>query len=456
MDSVSVMPPSLPSEAAHRPGSASPPTARSARASLPGAALTSHHFGVPLDHRDPDGEQLTVFARELVAYEHAGRDDLPWLLYLQGGPGRPSPRPLSRKNGWLDRALREYRVLLLDQRGTGRSAPATRLTLAARGSAADQAAYLTHFRADSIVADAELIRKQLTGGRPWSVLGQSFGGFCTVTYLSRAPEGLAEAFIAGGLPGLTTTADDVYRGTYPRVIAKNEAHYARYPGDVELAQRIAAHLASHDVRLPSGAPFTVRAFQALGLALGMSTGSHLLHYLLEDAFDGDELGDDFLYRALPLLSFANGPLFGALHEACYGQGPATRWAAARVRAEFPGFDLEPVPGGDPVLFTGEMIYPWMFENDPVLRPLADVAEILADYEDWPPLYDQDRLAVNEVPAAAVIYYNDMYVPQQFSVRTAAAIKGLRSWVTSEYEHDGLSASRDSVLDRLIGMVRDTV
>ena len=49
----------------------------------------------------------------------------------------------------------------------------------------------------------------------------------------------------------------------------------------------------------------------------------------------------------------------------------------------------------------------------------------------------------------------MYVPQQFSVETAARIRGLRRWVTSEYEHDGLRASGGAVLDRLIGMVRGT-
>jgi pimeloyl-ACP methyl ester carboxylesterase len=418
--------------------------------------LTNHYFEVPLDHDVPDGEQITVFARELVALEHSGRDDLPWLLFLQGGPGRPSPRPVSRQLGWLDRALRDYRLLLLDQRGTGRSTPANRRTLAGRGSAAEQARYLTHFRADSIVADAELIRHRLTGGRPWSVLGQSFGGFCTVSYLSKAPQGLREAFIAGGLPGLDTTADDVYRATYPQVVAKNEGHYARYPGDVGLAHRIACHLASHDVRLPSGAPLTVPVFQALGLQLGMSTGSHQLHFLLEDAFDGTEIGDDFLYRLLPPLTFAGGPLFGLLHEACYGQGQPTRWAAQRIRAEFGAFDVPPVPGGDPLLFTGEMIYPSMFRNDPVLEPLAEVADLLADYDEWPPLYDPARLAANEVPVAAAIYYNDMYVPRQFSVETARRIRGLRSWVTSEYEHDGLSASRDHVLDRLIGLVRGTI
>ncbi len=419
--------------------------------------LTNHVFEVPLDHAAPDGEQITVFAREMVALEHAAkRDDLPWLLFLQGGPGGKSPRPVSRKTGWFDRALREYRVLLLDQRGTGRSTPATRLTLSARGSARQQAQYLTHFRADSIVADAELIRHRLTGGKPWSVLGQSFGGFCAVTYLSMAPAGLTEAFITGGLAGLENHAEDVYRLTYPQVAAKTRAHYARYPGDVEHAKRIARYLTARDVRLPSGGHLTVPAFQSLGMQLGASTGSHALHFLLEDAFDGDELGDGFLYTAMQGLTFAGRPLFGVLHESCYGQGPATRWAAQRVRAEFPEFDAGQAGDDDPLLFTGEMIYPWMMRADPVLEPLAEVADLLAEHDDWPPLYDPAALAVNEVPVAAAIYYNDMYVPQQLSVDTAARIRGLRSWVTSEYEHDGLHAGGAAVLDRLIGLVRDTI
>ena len=169
-----------------------------------------------------------MFAREVVAAGKADAD-LPWLLFLQGGPGFGAQRPQGRE-GWLDRALEDYRVLLLDQRGTGRSTPATRQTLACLGSAQAQADYLAHFRADSIVLDAELIRRELTGGAPWSVLGQSFGGFCTVTYLSFAPHGIREAFITGGLPGLSATADDVYRRTYATVAGKNAAHYQRYPG----------------------------------------------------------------------------------------------------------------------------------------------------------------------------------------------------------------------------------
>jgi pimeloyl-ACP methyl ester carboxylesterase len=424
----------------------------------PGTVLTDHVFAVPLDHGQPDGEQIEVFAREVVAAGKA-EADLPWLVFLQGGPGFGAQRPVGRES-WLDRALNDFRVLLLDQRGTGRSSPANRNTLARLGSAKAQADYLAHFRADSIVLDAELIRRELAGDTPWSVLGQSFGGFCTVTYLSFAPHGIREAFITGGLPGLSVTADDVYRRTYPTVAAKNAAHYERYPDDAEQARRVARHLSGHEVRLPDGALLSVQAFQFLGSMLGMSTGSHALHYLLEDPFADDELSDAFLYAVQEKLSFAAAPLYALLHEASYAQGFATRWSAQRVRAEFAEFDpgpaLEEDPESPPLLFTGEMIYPWMIDADPVLRPLREAADLLAERDDWPPLYDPSRLAANEVPAAAAVYYNDMYVDREFSMRTASAIRGLRTWVTSEYEHDGLRVSSGAVLDRLIAMCRGNI
>ncbi len=420
----------------------------------PGIVLTDHVFGVPLDHARPDGELIEVYAREVVPAGKADAD-LPWLLFLQGGPGSGAPRPRGR-DSWLDRALQDFRVLLLDQRGTGCSSPANRKTLARLDPRA-QADYLSHFRADSIVLDAELIRRELTD-QPWSVLGQSFGGMCTVTYLSFAPHGIREAFITGGLPGLTATADDVYRRTYRTVARKNAAHYERYPADVERVRRIASYLADHDVRLPDGAPLSVQAFQAIGAMLGQSNGSHSLHYLLEDPFAGDdELSDDFLYRVMEQLTFSSGPLYAVLQEACYAQGDATRWAAQRIRAEFCEFDPGPaLDGTAPLYFTGEMVYPWMIDADPVLRPLRKAVDILAERGDWPPLYDPSRLAANEVPVAAAVYYNDMYVDRELSMQTAGAIRGLQAWVTSEYEHDGLRVSGGAVLSRLIGMCRGEI
>ena len=61
-----------------------------------------------------------------------GKEDaeLPWLVFFQGGPGFGASRP-DTNSGWLKRALQEFRVLLLDGRGTGRSTPVTHQTLRA-------------------------------------------------------------------------------------------------------------------------------------------------------------------------------------------------------------------------------------------------------------------------------------------------------------------------------------
>ncbi|MFJ4963943.1 alpha/beta fold hydrolase [Streptomyces sp. NPDC088729] len=425
----------------------------------PGVVLTDRRFTVPLDHADPGGERIEVFGREAVAAGRVGQE-LPWLVYLEGGPGFGARRFVGAE-AWLGRAVREYRVLLLDQRGTGLSTPANRQTLPLRGGPREQADYLAHFRSDSIVRDCELIRAQVTGGAPWTVLGQSFGGFCAVRYLSAAPEGLKAVLITGGLPSLDAHADDVYRAAYPRIERKVAAHYARYPQDAERARDIAAYLAEHRPE-SAGHRLTPQGFQSLGIMLGGGSGSHQLHYLLENAFvrtpHGAELSDAFQEAVRAACSFAGHPLYALLHESIYGQGGrATDWAAERVRAEFPQFDPERATAGDgPLLFTGETVHPWHFDVDPALRPLRETAELLARRTDWPALYDPERLAANEVPVAAAVYHDDMYVDTAHSLGTAAAVRGLRTWVTNEFEHDGLRAGGPRVLDRLLAMVRDEI
>ncbi|HEU5089982.1 MAG TPA: alpha/beta fold hydrolase, partial [Roseiflexaceae bacterium] len=407
-------------------------------------------------HERPNGEQISVFARE-VAPAGGPQLDKPWLVFFQGGPGGKSPRPDGR-SGWIKRALADYRVLLLDQRGTGRSTPVTHRTLLRRGSAQAQADYLTFFRADAIVQDAELIRRELAGdGTTWSALGQSYGGFCITTYLSFAPHGLREAFITGGLPPIHQTADEVYRATYQRVLGKNARYFERYPGDQARAQEIVAYLSSHDVRLPDGSRLTPVRFQALGHGFGTSTGFEHIHYLLDEAFvegpDGRELSDTFLATALSSLSFAGGPIYAILHESIYCQQGGSHWSAERVRGEYPQFAARP---NQPVLFIGEMVYPWMFDEDRALRPLREAATLLADYADWPPLYDIERLRRNSVPVAAAVYYDDMYVERAFSEQAAETIAGCRMWVTNEYEHNGLRADGERVLGRLIDMLHGEI
>ena len=288
---------------------------------LPGLVAIEHSVEIPLDHHDPGGERIDVFARELA--DPDGRER-PFLVYLQGGPGIEAPRPTRQPSapGWLDRALKEYRVLMLDQRGTGRSSPVGTLA----GLTPDQQAdYLSHFRADSIIRDAEWIRREL-GVERWSVLGQSFGGMCITSYLSLAPDGLREAFITGGLPTLEADIDEIYAHTYRRVLDRNRRYYERYPADRERVLRLHDLISGQGLRLPSGDQLTWRRFRQLGQMLGMSDGAERLHYLLELPPDSPA----FLHDVESAAVFARNPLYAVLHEAGWADGGTTRWAAERV------------------------------------------------------------------------------------------------------------------------------
>ena len=398
---------------------------------IPGLVVTEHEFRVPLDQASPERDRLTVFAREVAEPEGLGK---PFLVFLQGGPGFEAPRPTGdpKGPGWVERALRDFRVLMLDQRGTGRSSPVGAL---GDMTPAQQAAYLAHFRADSIVADAEWIRSALDVER-WSVLGQSFGGFCVTHYLSSAPEGLREAFITGGLPAFEVPVDDVYATTFALAIDRSRRYYARYPED---RARVRA-LQEARLRLPSGDELTPLRVRQLGLPLGMSDGAEGLHYLLELPFDSPA----FLHDVDDPLNFGRDPIYSLLQEACWADGAATGWAAARVLPD--AYEREPE------LFFGEHMLPSLFDEYAALAPLRDAAALLAQHQ-WPRLYDFDVLAANEVPAAAAIYAEDLYVPMEYSRASAQRIRGLKPWITNEYQHNGLRADGAAVLGRLIDLAR---
>jgi pimeloyl-ACP methyl ester carboxylesterase len=400
---------------------------------VPGATFIEREHSVPLDHGAPEGPRITVFTREVAAPEGADR---PYLVFLQGGPGFEAARPTSPPTGWMKRAVEDYRVLLLDQRGTGRSTPVG--WEIPGDSPEEQAAYLTHFRADSIVRDAEQIRQEL-GVERWSVLGQSFGGFTSITYLSIAPEGLREAFITGGLSPIGRPVDDIYGATYRRLIDKNRRYFERYPDDRARVREILRRLDDDDVLLPTGERLTSRRFRQLGMWLGDSAGFELLHHVVELPFGSLA----FLHDAEAGVRFGRNPIYATLHESSYADGVATRWSADRV---IPDEVVEER------LFTAEHIFPWMWDDYAGLRPQRAAAEILAEHP-WPALYDADRLRHNDVPVAATIYVNDLYVERDFAEETAATIRGLRTWETDEFEHNGLRADGERVLGRLIDLVR---
>jgi pimeloyl-ACP methyl ester carboxylesterase len=307
-------------------------------------------------------------------------------------------------------------------------------------SPSEQATYLTYFRADSIVRDAELIRAEL-GVSQWSVLGQSFGGFCTLAYLCIAPDSLREALFTGGLPPVGRPLDDVYRATFATMLERNRRYYLRYPEDRDRVLAVCDLADAGRLVLPGGDLLTSNRFRQVGNVIGMSDGAEHLHYLLELDPSSAAFGYD-LVSALPFSG--RNPIYALLNESSYADGYATRWSSLRVRpAEYET---------DRSLLTGEHVFPWSFADDSALAPLAPVADLIAAHE-WPRLYDAALLRDCTVPCAAAIYAEDAYVDRAFSEETAALIPTMRPWLTNEYEHNGLRASGGKVLDRLITLVR---
>ena len=246
--------------------------------------------------------------------------------------------------------------------------------------------------------DAEAFREHL-GVERWSVLGQSFGGFCSLHYLSAAPDSLREVFFTGGLPPVGRPVDDIYAdhlrrpcdGSTSATTGSSRATANGWHGcstccdagevlspDGDAGQPPAG---AHD-RQPArhgrrrrGAPLPARARPRVPRRSGTTSPAML-------PFDG------------------RNPLYAVIHESSYADGVATRWSSERVQPD----DFR----GDSQLLTGEHLFPWHFEDCADLRPYAEVAVVLAEHE-WPRLYDADVLASVDVPCAAAIYADDPFV-----------------------------------------------
>ena len=486
------------------------------------------------------------------------------MLYLQGGPGFGCAAPsvglglASSSSSWAAKALSGgggvtntdgktfERIVLMDQRGTGRSSPISKRRLEVlfpdlflldntdgegggeekegtrtrvAKAVADATEYLAKFRADSIVRDAEWIKEALirrptqptttttttttpeAGGQkeveapsppqPWgAALGQSYGGFCLMTYLSSISHPPKLCLFTGGIAPAYTPVREVYDRLWPRVATRNYKYYNHYPGDVDIVKRIVRRLVVRPVKLPSGGMLTARRFLQLGLSLGGSPGSSFanLHSLISTAFlhDDDELSGSFLKRIDHEQSFDDAPLYFLLHESIYADGPMsgpTEWAAHTSYEDIISssthseFDYRQTSMMDdptrPTLFFGEMVFPWMAHGDYAElsgHGMKSLSEALARKRDWSPLYDKNNMrsallgdgAANKLPkskAASATYYDDMYVDFDCAMKLlgrGAPLEGVKVWITNKYQHSGLRDDGANILGRLVNMAKENV
>ncbi len=330
-----------------------------------------------------------------------------------------------------------------------------------------QANYLKHFRADSAVKDLEAIRNCLTVDFPeerkkWSVMGQSYGGFVAVTYLSKFPEGLREVFTMGGLPPVRLRgADEVYERLVKKVEEKNVAYYRKFQEDGERVRRILKYLDlwGKGVNLPNGGKLTPKRFMEIGVMFGKHGGLDAVHDVVLRAWNDLEMFDTFTRPTRSMIesqgTFDDHPIYAILHEAIYCQGSiASKWAADRVVEKSSKFDLKAVD--KEVYFTGEMIFKQNFEDYPQLEKLEQAAEVLAQTTDWSELYEIEQLKRNEVPVYSSTYIDDMYVDFELAQETAALIKGCKTFVTNAMYHDAPNKKGEELMRALFALKEDAM
>ncbi|MGV8845057.1 alpha/beta fold hydrolase [Tessaracoccus sp.] len=396
--------------------------------------VEDHTIEVPLVWGSSDDARTIDVHASVVTRDNG--EALPLLVFLQGGPGSEAPRALRVPSSpsWLDAALTHYRVVMLDQRGTGKSSPVRDEDLEWGTDAVVE--HLTHLRADSIVRDAEAMRQHL-GAKTWNTLGQSFGGFTTMAYLSTDASSLDRVYFTGGLSGIGLPAEEVYALTYDKMRTASQRHYRRFPEHRDAIRRLVDLAAGGAIVLPDREVVSVSRIRSLGMLLGSDDGWQTLWSLL----DQDPCTNAFRHDLAAALPYrGRNPLYYVLHESSYADGVATNWAAERAEPE----DF----AADPTLLTGEHVRRDWAKTVPAFQPWQEVADALARVE-WPKLYDAGAIAASGVAGAAAVYHNDLFVPVEHSLATAHLMSGVAVRVTSEHEHSGLRTG--DVLTQLIDM-----
>lgn len=463
------------------------------------------------------------------------------LIYLQGGPGFGAPEPingisLAEKGSWAGAALSKgyKKIILMDQRGTGKSCTITKQTLQQRFPdlfALDQFSpvivdsesdmnsieksfddlistnpeeakkmkaalieatdYMANFRADNIVKDAEAIKDALllpiecenekNTSRPYgAALGQSFGGFCMMSYLSLIPDPPKICLLTGGVAPMLTNVDQVYHSLCERVKERNLKYYERYPGDVDLVKRIVSKLLSTPTYLPSGGQLTARRFLQLGISLGGSPSAFAgLHSLFSSAFvsdDDDQFSRAFLKSMDSTQSFDDHPLYFLMHESIYADKlsdcSTTNWSANRVYKERSEFDYRATSSFNderPTLLTGEVVFPWMSDGDYAELSglgMRALAHRLACKNDWRTLYDSEQMrkalandGTGKSKAAAALYYDDMYVDFHLAMKVTARggpLEHCKVWMNNDYQHSGLRDDGATIFNKLLAMAKGEV
>lgn len=367
-------------------------------------------------------------------------------------------------NRWL--LNKGYSVLYVDYRGCGGSSPGSFRHFQ---DDREKASTISHYCQDNIVRDLEAIRLCISAlaGKPtkWTILGQSYGGYISLTYLSIHPEGLDEVFITGGLPPCGMDLEEYFRIEYRDIVAKNKAWYAEYPDGDALVRRVLGlitKIGPRNIRMTGRGYMTGQKLLTLGRQLGSKVGFpeiyHLLVQIERDLTSTAQISFETIKEFESTLHIDERPLYPILLEQTWASGGQTNWAAERVVREIPGFeylrtdeqgnypDPSLTPAHQPIYFTANAYCRFHFDTNEELIDLKGAAEIL-HRKDWECPYDYDALAANTVPVYAIVFKEDMHLDVGVAEMTAAKVGGMQV-VTDPGWHQDIRYKPAEVLDNL--------
>ncbi len=222
---------------------------RLATDSLPAAYARCGTLAVPLDPAAPAGPTVEIFVARLGAFNAEPRPDP--LLLISGGPGQSTVDMYLQLRGAFDLARRDRDVILVDQRGTGRSAAGFACDvpedLSLDTAAAEDldrvidacVAELDHdprFYTTSVaVQDLDRVRVAL-GVEQWNIYGVSYGTRVAQHYLRRYPEHVRSLVLDGVVPPPLALGPDVAREAQRAL----EQIFARCADDAQCGARFTA------------------------------------------------------------------------------------------------------------------------------------------------------------------------------------------------------------------------
>jgi pimeloyl-ACP methyl ester carboxylesterase len=190
--------------------------------SLPAAFARCSLLPVPEDPEQPDGPSIDLFVARIAALSTTPRPDP--LLIITGGPGQSAIDFYLQARGAFEQVRRDRDLILLDQRGTGRSADGFMcdvpedLALETAGAEAlgdfvDQCIAALErdprfFTTSVAVQDLERLRAAL-GLTLWNVYGVSYGTRVAQHYVRRFPEQVRAVILDGVVPPELALGPDV-------------------------------------------------------------------------------------------------------------------------------------------------------------------------------------------------------------------------------------------------------